>query len=52
MVISEETKEISLVQDGKIETVANEKVLANQLETIFVPRDTQQQRWKNWFNKS
>ncbi|OGQ99523.1 MAG: TIGR00159 family protein [Deltaproteobacteria bacterium RIFOXYD12_FULL_57_12] len=52
VVISEETKEISLVQDGKIETVANEKVLANQLETIFVPRDTQQQRWKNWFNKS
>lgn len=52
VVISEETQEISLVQDGRITTVSDKNALRNRLGAIFIPKDTQPPLWKSWFNKS
>ena len=51
VVISEETQEISLVQHGSITTLSDETILLNKLEEIFIPPESQPQRWKNWFTK-
>lgn len=52
IVISEETQEISLVQDGRITSMSDETALKNRLESIFIPKEAQPPLWKNWFNKS
>jgi len=52
IVISEETQEISLVRQGAIKKLEDEKQLATELETIFVTKDIQPLRWKNWFDRS
>lgn len=52
VVVSEETQEISLVKEGKIETMPNEEALRNKLTNIFMPNETPQQIWQSWFNKS
>ena len=51
VVISEETQEISLVQHGSISTVPDDTALLNKLEEIFMPKESQQYLWKNWFAK-
>jgi len=51
VVISEETQEISLIQHGSITTISDETVLLNKLEEIFIPSESQQHLWKNWFAK-
>jgi diadenylate cyclase len=52
IVVSEETQEISLVRQGAIKKLADEKQLTTELETIFVTKDIQPLLWKNWFNRS
>jgi diadenylate cyclase len=52
IVISEETQEISLVQQGAIKKLADEEQLTTELEDIFVTKDIQPLLWKNWFNRS
>jgi diadenylate cyclase len=52
IVISEETQEISLVRQGTISKLEDEKHLTAELEAIFVTKDTQPLLWKNWFNRS
>lgn len=53
VVVSEETQDVSLVQHGTISAVPDEATLKKRLENIFiVPKDTQPQIWKSWFNKS
>lgn len=52
IVISEETQEISLVRQGTITKLEDEKQLTAELEAIFVSKDTQPLLWKNWFNRS
>ena len=51
VVVSEETQEISLVQHGSITTASDETALLHKLEEIFIPKESQQQLWKNWFAK-
>jgi diadenylate cyclase len=51
VVISEETQEISMIQHGSITTASDETALLNKLEEIFIPKESQQQLWKNWFAK-
>jgi len=51
VVISEETQEISLVQHGSISSVPDDTALLNKLEEIFMPKESQQYLWKNWFAK-
>ena len=52
IVISEETQEISLVRQGTITKLEDEKHLTNELEAIFVSKDIQPLLWKNWFSRS
>lgn len=52
VVISEETRQISLVQNGTITSDLNEKSLLDGLESIFIPKEQQTVKWKNWLNKS
>ena len=51
IVISEETQEISLVRQGTITKLEDEKHLTNELEAIFVSKDIQPLLWKNWFSR-
>ena len=52
IVISEETQEISLVRQGAIKKLEDEKQLTAELEAIFVTKDIQPLLWKNWFSRS
>ncbi len=52
IVISEETRQISLVQHGALTTDLDEKTLRNRLEAIFIPKEHHTMIWKNWLNKS
>jgi len=52
IVVSEETKEISIVQHGAISTNMGEKALRNRLDAIFVPKEHHVYLWKNWLTKS
>lgn len=52
LVVSEETQDISLVQQAKIRPMADETQLRTELEAIFIPKETQPPLWKSWFNKS
>lgn len=52
IVVSEETKEISIVQHGAITTDLDEKALRNRLDAIFAPKEQHIHLWRNWLNKS
>jgi len=52
IVVSEETKQISLVQHGAITSGLDLQSLRNRLEAIFVPKTHQTHIWKNWLNRS
>lgn len=53
VVVSEETKQISLVQHGAITTDLDPNSLRSRLDAIFVPKEYQAQSlWKNWLSKS
>ena len=52
IVVSEETKQISLVQHGAITSDLDTNALRNRLDAIFVPKEYQPRSlWKNWSNK-
>lgn len=51
VVVSEETRAISLVQNGSIATMQDATALKNRLETILIPEESQPQLWKNWFKR-
>ena len=52
IVVSEETRQISLVQHGAITTDLDASSLRSRLDALFVPKDYQTQAlWKNWLNK-
>ena len=52
IVVSEETKEISIVQHGAISTNLGEKALRNRLDAIFIPKEHHINLWRSWLNKS
>lgn len=51
IVVSEETKKISIVQHGAITTDLDEKALRNRLDA-FAPKEQHIHLWRNWLNKS
>lgn len=52
IVVSEETRQISLVQHGAITTDLDASSLRSRLDAIFVPKEYHTQMlWKNWLNK-
>jgi len=52
IVISEETQEISLVQQGNITTILDENTLAENLQNIFIKHEPSAYPWQNWLSKS
>lgn len=52
VVISEETRQISLVQHGSITSDLDEATLRSRLEAIFIPKEYHTQLWKNWLSRS
>ncbi len=51
IVVSEETQEISLVQQGIISTLRDENSLLNRLQSIFIDQEHKQSTWKTWLTK-
>lgn len=52
IVVSEETRKISIVQHGAIITDLDEKALRNRLDAIFATKEQHIHLWKSWLNKS
>ncbi len=53
LVVSEETKEISIVQHGALSTNLGENALRNRLNSIFIPKEPHiNLTWRNWLKKS
>ena len=50
IVVSEETQEISLVQQGRITIFQDEKTLAATLKTVLVPDTKARSSWKTWLS--
>lgn len=50
IVVSEETQEISLAQNGSITVLKDEEALAQELHTIFIPPDLPGNSWRNWLS--
>ncbi|MEA3547780.1 MAG: diadenylate cyclase, partial [Thermodesulfobacteriota bacterium] len=48
IVVSEETRAISLVQHGEIVSGLDIKELRSRLEAIFLPKEDQTVKWKQW----
>ena len=52
VVVSEETRQISLVQNGAIIRDLDKTALRSRLDTLFVPKEYQTQLlWKNWLSR-
>jgi len=51
IVVSEETKHISLVQHGAITSDLDENALRSRLDAIFVPKEYHSNLWKSWLNR-
>jgi diadenylate cyclase len=51
IVVSEETKRISLVLHGGITSDLDISSLRNRLEAIFVPKEFDTTKWKNWLQR-
>lgn len=51
IVVSEETKRISLVLHGGITSDLDIPSLRNRLEAIFVPKEFDTTKWKNWLQR-
>ncbi|MEA3468797.1 MAG: diadenylate cyclase CdaA [Thermodesulfobacteriota bacterium] len=52
IVVSEETQDISLVQKGALTAMHDELTLTNTLRTIFLPKGSSGNRWKQWVGMS
>ena len=52
IVVSEETQEISIVQDGEITSLADEEKLTSILQHIFLTQEHTSSLWKSWLNKT
>jgi len=52
VVVSEETQEVSLVQHGALTAMHDEMTLTNTLRTIFLPKETINSGWKQWWGRS
>ncbi len=48
IVVSEETQQISLVRQGRIATLHDEKALRSALQAILTRKTTKGASWKNW----
>lgn len=51
LVVSEETQEISIVQNGKIMPLSDEEKLTSELQQIFLTQGNTTPLWKTWINK-
>jgi diadenylate cyclase len=51
IVVSEETQEISLVQQGALTAMHDEMTLTNTLRNIFLPKDSPTTGWKQWVGR-
>lgn len=51
IVVSEESREVSIAQYGKITHVPDEETLTSRLHKIFITSDTLNYSRKNWFSK-
>lgn len=51
LVVSEETQEISIVQNGKITPLSDEEKLTSELQQIFRNPGNNTPLWKNWINR-
>jgi len=52
VVVSEETQEISLVQNGAIRTYRDEESVASSLHKIFINQEIPGYSWRNWLGKA
>ena len=53
IIVSEETRKISLAQHGALTSDLDETALRNRLEAIFIPKEYQRQLlWKSWLSRS
>ncbi len=52
VVVSEETQEISLVQQGALTAMHDEITLTNTLRSIFLPKANRPTGWKQWMGKT
>ncbi len=52
IVVSEETQEISLVENGTIKTYRDEESVAGALHKIFINEDETGYSWRNWLGKA
>lgn len=52
LVVSEETQEISLVENGTIKTYRDEESIASSLHKIFIRQDIPGFSWRNWLGKA
>ncbi len=52
IVVSEESQEVSLAQQGEITRIPNEEVLASRLHRIFISTDIPGYSWRNWLGKA
>lgn len=52
IVVSEETQEVSLVQQGALTAMHDELTLTNSLRTIFLPKESPVMGWKQWMGMS
>ncbi len=52
IVVSEETQEISLVQQGALTAMHDEMTLTNTLRTIFLSKESSATGWKQWMGRS
>jgi diadenylate cyclase len=51
IVVSEETQDISLVQQGNITTILDEEALFDNLQNLFIKPAPSSYPWQNWLNK-
>jgi len=52
IVVSEETQEISLVENGNIKTYRDEESIASSLHKMFIQQDIPGYSWRNWLGKA
>ncbi len=48
VVVSEETQEISLVRQGRIATISDEKALSSALHSLLITKAQKKSWWNNW----
>lgn len=52
IIVSEESQEVSLAQNGRITIVRDEEALASSLHKIFISQDIPGYSWRSWLGKA